>query len=65
MGDDLFARRAHEIMTPKPITIRPEALAAEALGLMNERKVTALFVVRDGYPAGVLHLHDLLREGVA
>lgn len=65
MGDDLFRRRASDIMTRAPLTTRPEALAAEALGLMNARKVTSLFVVRDGRPVGVVHMHDLLREGVA
>ena len=42
--------------------------AAEALRIMNapERPVTALFVVgADGVPAGILHIHDLLRAGVA
>lgn len=65
MTDDLFSRRAEDIMTRTPLTTRPEALAAEALGLMNARKVTSLFVLRDDRPVGVLHLHDLLREGVA
>jgi arabinose-5-phosphate isomerase len=55
-------------MTPRPKTIGADALAAEALHLMNgpERPITALFVVDSaGTPLGVLHVHDLLRSGVA
>jgi arabinose-5-phosphate isomerase len=68
MGPDLLAREVAAVMTPKPRTIGAEALAAEALHLMNarERPITALFVVdADGRPTGILHIHDLLRAGVA
>lgn len=68
MGPDLLSRRVGEIMTRNPRTIGPDALAAEALGLMNarERPITALFVVDSGgMPIGILHVHDLLRAGVA
>jgi arabinose-5-phosphate isomerase len=51
-------------MTRTPRTAAPETLAAELLGLMNERRITSLFVVEAGRPVGVLHLHDLLRAGV-
>ncbi|MGR3591325.1 KpsF/GutQ family sugar-phosphate isomerase [Limimaricola soesokkakensis] len=60
---------AHEVMTPAPRTIRPDALAAEALAQMNERKITCLFVVDEDdaarRPLGILHIHDCLRAGVA
>ncbi|MBV8702590.1 MAG: CBS domain-containing protein, partial [Acetobacteraceae bacterium] len=68
MGPDLLGRRVGEIMTPDPRTITADALAAEALRVMNawERPITALFVVdRDRRPVGILHVHDLLRAGVA
>ena len=39
-------------------------LAGEALKIMNESRITALFVVEDGCPVGILHVHDLLRAGV-
>jgi arabinose-5-phosphate isomerase len=65
MGADLVHRPAAEIMTAAPLTIRPEALAAEALGLMNARKITALFAVHGGKPVGFLHVHDCLQAGVA
>ena len=68
MGPDLLTRPVNEVMTRAPRTIGPEALAAEALHAMNahERPVTALFVVEpDGKVAGILHIHDLLRAGLA
>jgi arabinose-5-phosphate isomerase len=55
-------------MTVSPRTIGPDALAVEALHVMNsrERPVTTLFVVNAaGRPLGILHVHDLLRTGVA
>ncbi len=67
MGPDLLVRRAVEIMTHSPRTIRPDALAAEALREMNagSRPITSLFVVEAGVVVGILHIHDLLRAGVA
>ena len=68
MGPDLLDRHAADVMTHSPRTIAPDTLAAEALRIMNapERPVTALFVVgADGLPVGILHIHDLLRAGVA
>jgi arabinose-5-phosphate isomerase len=66
MSDDLFVRRAGEIMHAEPKTIAAAGLAAEALGTMNRSAITALFVVdAEGRPTGFLHLHDCLRAGVA
>jgi arabinose-5-phosphate isomerase len=66
MSDDLPRKAAQEIMTRNPRSIRPQALAAEAMALMNEgRPITSLLVIEDGRLAGVLHLHDCLRAGVA
>jgi len=68
MGPDLLTRSVGEVMTAKPRTIGPDALAGEALHAMNahERPVTALFVVgANGIVEGILHIHDLLRAGVA
>ncbi|MDH3472559.1 MAG: KpsF/GutQ family sugar-phosphate isomerase [Rhodospirillales bacterium] len=64
MQPDLLERRAGEVMTKGPKTIRPQALVAEALGFMNEIKITSLFVVEDGRPVGFLHMHDCLQAGV-
>jgi arabinose-5-phosphate isomerase len=67
----LLDRSAGEVMTSHPLTIRAGALASEALGIMNARKITTLFVVEadapEGVPAppvGILHVHDCLRAGV-
>ena len=68
MGPDLLSRCVGELMTASPRVIGPEALAAEALRIMNapERPITALFVVdTSGQPIGILHIHDLLRGGLA
>ncbi|MDX2072740.1 MAG: KpsF/GutQ family sugar-phosphate isomerase [Alphaproteobacteria bacterium] len=64
MRPDLLTRRAFEIMTAAPLTIRPQALAAEVLAIMNERRVTSLFVVENERPIGIIHIHDCLRAGV-
>ncbi len=68
MEPGLLARHAGEVMTASPRTIGPDALAVEALHAMNspERPITTLFVVDPaGRPLGILHLHDLLRAGLA
>ena len=56
---------AKELMTKNPITISKDALCAEAIRLMNERKITNLFVVENGKPVGTIHIHDLLAQGAA
>jgi len=66
MAPDLPTFPVGEVMTRAPVAIGPDALAAEALETMNSRKINALAVVEDdGRPCGVVHLHDLLRLGVA
>ena len=67
MAPDMLERRTGAVMTARPQTIRSTALASEALGLMNARQITSLFVVREGTtePVGIVHIHDLLRAGVA
>lgn len=65
MEPGLLTRAAGDIMTRSPRTIRPEALAAEALGQMNARAITSLFVAEEGRALGIVHVHDCLRAGVA
>ena len=62
--DGLLTYAAGEVMTRHPRTVEPTTLAAEALKLMNEARITVLFAVREGRPVGILHVHDLLRAGV-
>ena len=64
MSDDFLTLPAEAVMTPNPKTIRPDALASEALGFMTSRSITNLFVVDDGRPVGIVHVHDCLRAGV-
>ena len=65
MGNGLLEQRAGEIMTPEPKTVSPDLLASAALEMINSSKITTLFVVEEGRPVGVIHVHDLLRAGVA
>jgi arabinose-5-phosphate isomerase len=65
MESDLLNQRAGDVMTTDPKTIRPQALAAEAVAVMNKYSITGLFVVEDCKPAGILHIHDCLRAGIA
>lgn len=65
MGGELLRQRVGDVMTSGPRTIRPNALAAEALRVMNERSITTLFVVDGPKPVGIVRLHDCLRAGVA
>jgi arabinose-5-phosphate isomerase len=52
---------AGDVMTRGAVTIPPATLAVEALGIMEQRKITSIVVVDDGRVAGVVHLHDLWR----
>jgi len=65
MQEGLLERTAGAVMTVAPKTIRPQALAAEALAMMNKHSITGLFVVEDGRPIGIIHIHDCLRAGIA
>jgi arabinose-5-phosphate isomerase len=59
-GGDLLSMTAGECAHKNPLTIDPEAMAVEALGIMESRKITALVVTdKEGRLEGVLHLHDL------
>lgn len=62
--DGLLSLTAEQVMTANPRTVSPDMLAAEALRLMNEWRITVLFVVQAARPVGILHIHDLLRAGV-
>jgi len=65
MRPDLLDARVDEVMTGAPKTLRADQLASEALELLNSSKITAALVVEGGAPVGIVHLHDLLRTGVA
>jgi arabinose-5-phosphate isomerase len=65
MRPDLLAATVDEVMTRQPKTIGPDLLASEALEILNASKITALIVTEGRKPVGIVHLHDLLRAGVA
>ena len=69
-GGNLLQSRAGEVMTADPVTIVGQALAAEAIGLMNTRAITSLFVAEGpaeklDRPIGILHIQDCLRAGIS
>lgn len=64
--DNLLTRTAGQIATSTPKTMAPDQLASEALKVMNDSKISALFVVdATGAPLGLIQIHDCLRAGVA
>jgi arabinose-5-phosphate isomerase len=62
--DDISRVRAENIMTKNPKTIGPDALAAEALELMQTHDISQLIVTVQGKYGGIVHLHDLVKEGI-
>jgi arabinose-5-phosphate isomerase len=65
LADGLLDRPAAQIMSNNPKTVTVDTLAAAALEDMEEYSITALFVINKARPIGLIHLHDLLRAGVA
>jgi arabinose-5-phosphate isomerase len=61
---DINAICAKDILTPNPITIGSEALAIEALDLLRSKDISQLVVANNGTYVGIIHLHDLIREGI-
>jgi arabinose-5-phosphate isomerase len=56
--------KAVDIMSRKPRTIRPDTLVVDALSIMRNNNITQLLVVENRKYLGVIHLHDILREGI-
>ncbi|MBV8923756.1 MAG: CBS domain-containing protein, partial [Bradyrhizobium sp.] len=65
MRSDLMDSHVEDIMTRSPKVIDRDSLASEALELLNSAKITTLIVTEANKPVGIIHLHDLLRAGVA
>jgi arabinose-5-phosphate isomerase len=65
MGANLISAKVDDVMTAKPKTIAPTMLTSAALELINSSRITALFVLEKHKPVGLVHVHDLLRLGVA
>lgn len=64
MDAGLVSKKAADVMTHNPVTITPQMLASEALGIMNAKNITCLFVLEGSKPVGILHIHDCLRAGI-
>ena len=64
MSDKLLQQLAEDVMTPGPKSIRPIALASEAVAVMNELEITNLFVTENKSVVGIIHIHDCLRAGI-
>lgn len=65
IGMDILPMTVDQVMTVNPRTVTPDTLAATALQLINASAITTLMVVEDGRLVGLVHMHDLLRIGVA
>jgi len=66
-GQDMpiLDEKAINLMTINPKTVTKDMISAEALKIMHDKKITNMFVVEDRMPIGVIHIHDLLNNGVA
>ena len=62
--EDTQKLHAKDIMSPAPKAVPPETLAVKALELMRQNSITQLIVTHDQDYLGVIHLHDILREGL-
>ncbi|MBR1438019.1 MAG: KpsF/GutQ family sugar-phosphate isomerase [Synergistaceae bacterium] len=64
-GNDAFTTRIEDAMTQNPKTINPDSLAAEAVRIMENREISVLIAVENQKPTGIIHIHELLRAGIA
>ncbi len=64
-GAGAFRIPIEEAMTRNPKTIAPESLAAEAVRVMERMEISVLVAVEDGRPVGMVHIHELLKAGMA
>jgi arabinose-5-phosphate isomerase len=63
-NDQIQQITAKDILTSKPTTVSPSLLAVEALDVLRTHDISQLLVVENGTYLGVLHIHDLVREGI-
>ena len=67
LAENLLNKSVADVMTTAPKTIKRQALAAEAVAVMNDLEITNLFVVdeKSSVPMGIVHIHDLLKAGIS
>jgi arabinose-5-phosphate isomerase len=63
-GEDINQVKASDISCSSPKTIEPEALAVVALDILRKNDISQLVVQKDGRYVGMLHLHELVKEGI-
>ncbi len=61
MDSNIINKKAKLVMTHKPYLASKDTLVAEALNIMNTKKITSLFICKNEKPIGIVHIHDLLR----
>lgn len=64
-GNDAFTTLIEDAMTRNPKTINPDALAAEAVRIIENSEISVLIAVENQKPIGIIHIHELLRAGIA
>lgn len=64
LSNKILDEKAINIMTKNPKTVTKDVMASEVVKILNEKKITNIFVVEDKKPIGVVHIHDLLKSGV-
>ena len=64
-GNEAFNTPIEDAMTKTPRTISPQALAAEAVRIMEQREISVLIAVENRKPVGIVHIHELLKAGIA
>ena len=65
LSPEILNKNASDLMSEEFITISKDVFAVEALRVMNENKITEIFVTDNGIPIGIINIHDLLEKGVA
>lgn len=65
LGNEAFTAKIDDAMTRNPKTITPDALAAEAVRIMEHNEISVLIAVEGGKPVGIIHIHELLKAGIA
>jgi len=64
-GFEAFNTKIEEAMTKTPRTISPNELAAKAVNVMEQNEISVLIAVENNKPVGIVHIHELLRAGIA
>lgn len=61
---DIQGLKASDVMTRNPKSIAPDVLAVEALDMMRKKQITNIFVIENEEYKGVIHIHDIIKEGI-